>query len=144
MLELIVASISDSEELNSLDKEIFNSHCYSNYLDILKDDKSLVCLGKENSEIVGYTYFKVTQDECELYHVGVAQKFRGLNIANRLLSYSSNILKERGVKKIFLEVRQNNKIAIKLYENYGFKRYNTRKNYYGNEIDAYCYVMEVR
>jgi len=144
MLDLTSASISDSEELNRLDKEIFNSHCYSNYSDILKDNKSLICLGKEDEKIVGYIYFNVVQDECELYHVGVDEDYRGRHISSKLLSYSLNILKERGVSKVFLEVRQNNKIAIKLYENYGFKRYNTRTNYYENGVDAYCYVMEVR
>jgi len=144
MLELIRASTNDAEELNRLDKEIFDSHCYSNYSDIIKDDKSLICLEKDNDRLAGYIYFNVVQDECELYHVGVDPEYRGLHISSKLLSHSLNILRERGVRKVFLEVRQNNKIAVKLYEKYGFKRYNTRENYYGNGADAYCYVMEVK
>ncbi len=38
---------------------------------------------------------------------------------------------------ITLEVNENNKIAIHLYEKYGFKIIGTRKKYYNNKYNAY-------
>ena len=39
-------------------------------------------------------------------------------------------MKEKGVEKVFLEVRKSNSNAIALYEKFGFSVYAERKNYY--------------
>ena len=49
----------------------------------------------------------------------------------RVLAY----LRDMKVKKVFLEVRCQNKDAIRLYEDYGFKKLGVRKEYYNNPTD---------
>ena len=45
-----------------------------------------------------------------------------------------------GTEKIYLEVRESNRTAIRLYEKFGFKKLAERKNYYGHE-NGFIYVL---
>ena len=56
------------------------------------------------------------------------KEFRGKNYGSDFLRKILNNFD----KNIFLEVRQNNVSAIKLYENTGFKLVNIRKDYYSD------------
>ena len=48
------------------------------------------------------------------------------------------------VKSLFLEVRENNTAARKLYEKTGFVEVGMRKNYYSNPTEnAVLYKMEI-
>jgi len=52
-------------------------------------------------------------------------------------------LKNRGIKKVFLEVEHDNVPAIALYEKYGFVRYGYRRDYYGQGKDAVLMSREL-
>ena len=60
----------------------------------------------------------------------------GKGFANFILSNLIDIAQEIGCKVIHLEVNQNNKSAIKLYEKFNFKQVGLRKNYYNGTEDA--------
>ena len=49
-----------------------------------------------------------------------------------MLNALIDLARESKCKKIHLEVNENNKSAIHLYELYGFKQDGLRKNYYNN------------
>ena len=52
--------------------------------------------------------------------------------------------KVKEVKSLFLEVRENNTAARKLYEKTGFVEVGMRKNYYSNPTEnAVLYKMEI-
>jgi ribosomal-protein-alanine N-acetyltransferase len=48
---------------------------------------------------------------------------------------------KRGVRKVFLEVRQSNAPALALYEHIGFLRVGVRKNFYANPTEDACLMM---
>lgn len=143
MPDIRLANIDDAEDLNSIDQDIFGRKNYSNYGFLIKLDTSLIEVAEINGEIVGYAYFSCTEEEAELYHIGVKRNFRRRNIGFALINTSLEVLKKRGVKKIFLEVREDNFNAVKLYEKIGFKFYKYRRDYYDMGIGAKCYLLEV-
>ena len=58
------------------------------------------------------------------------------------INYLSTILfgKNRGIKKVTLEVRESNKVAQRLYEKFGFKKIAIRPRYYQDKNeDAFIY-----
>ena len=61
------------------------------------------------------------------------QSARGKGVAKKLLSLALDNLKDSGINKIFLEVRESNFCAISLYNSLGFVKIAERKNYYGTE-----------
>ncbi len=110
-------------------------------------DKVLYLL-KDGKEILGFLAVSLSLDEAEVDFLAVQEKEEGKGYATRLLE---NFFREYSDKKtIFLEVRESNTRAIKLYEKLGFTFYRRRKNYYPTKDllssateDALCYRKEL-
>ena len=83
----------------------------------------------------GFIVWRVVADEAEIITIGVRPEARKNGIATAMLTLVENDLKKRGVKKIFLEVAENNVPAKKLYEQNGFIQISIRPKYYDG-IDA--------
>lgn len=66
-----------------------------------------------------------------IYSLAVDDSCRGRKIGRRLLESMMDGLARRGVKRVFLEVEQENDGAIRLYENSGFTRIGQLPDYYG-------------
>lgn len=73
----------------------------------------------------------------DIINVKTIEEERRKGYAYRLLKY---IIDNTTDSKIMLEVNEENKSAIKLYEKLGFKKISERKNYYK---DKTALIMEV-
>jgi ribosomal-protein-alanine N-acetyltransferase len=81
-------------------------------------------------KIVGYICGNYLLDEAHILNVTVHPEFRKQGIASRLVHYMIDLLKKEGCRTIFLEVRQSNEAALKMYEKTGFIEIARRKAYY--------------
>ncbi len=93
-----------------------------------------------NNIIVGYLNFWVVPDGIELNNIAIHENYRGKGYGKLLLQFLIECGKVFKSEKIFLEVKEDNLIAQKLYKKYGFKEIYIRKNYYSDNKDAI--VME--
>lgn len=94
--------------------------------------------------IIAWAALQVLGSEAELMKIAVTQEYRRRGVALSFVSDITNILMEKGVKEIFLEVREKNVPACKLYEKIGFKQIGNRKKYYQNPQDnALIYKLSV-
>ena len=92
----------------------------------------------ENDEVVGFILIDMFDDRSEIIDIAVSVLYRNKKIGDKLIKYVVELCKNNGCDNITLEVRVNNKPAIKLYENNDFKVVSIRKKYYSNgKIDAY-------
>lgn len=82
-----------------------------------------------HSEPVAYISFMLAQDTAELMNIGVAPGYQSQGIGLALIAGGISLLPE-DVVKIYLEVRQSNKTARRLYESMGFRVIAKRANYY--------------
>lgn len=96
----------------------FNSPCFHAY--------ALIDEGK----ITGLITFHCVLDEGEIYSVVVKKSERGKGLGFYLLDFALDKLAEQNVKKVFLEVRSENEVAIGLYLKAGFEKTAIRKGYY--------------
>ena len=96
-------------------------------------------IGNENShffvavkgeEILGYIGTQSICGECYITRICVSENARKQGIGSRLLEKAIVSCKLRNDEFISLEVRKSNKIAIKLYNKFGFKKVGERKNFY--------------
>ena len=87
-----------------------------------------------DNKVIGFLKYDVMYEKVELIYIFVCKDCRNKRIASQLIKVL--IDKVSNKENITLEVRTDNKIAIKLYQNAGFKIIATRKNYYGN-CDGY-------
>ncbi len=93
---------------------------------------------KSRENVVGYMLYQGWGDELELHTIAVSPKARRQGIAKKMLEYMIGDARERGVERIFLQVRPSNTPARTLYEKFGFGVVGTRRAYYrDNNEDAY-------
>lgn len=97
-----------------------------------------LCITK-SGEVVGYVGFSVIVDEAEIHTIAVHPEHQQKGFGQRLLEYVLQTLQAQGVRKVFLEVREDNIPAQKMYTKAGFTVTYIRKKYYGTK-DAY--IME--
>ena len=95
----------------------------------------------EEDELIGFIILWVSDIYSQLIDVVVNENSRGKGYGKKLLEFAFNFLTKTSVKSLSLEVSQNNKNAIKLYESGGFRKEKTLKNYYKN-ADALLYIKE--
>ncbi|MDR2582161.1 MAG: ribosomal protein S18-alanine N-acetyltransferase [Fibromonadaceae bacterium] len=85
-----------------------------------------------------FAIWQVASDECELLSIAVNIAERGKGYAKALIEHSHKELAKQGLKKFFLEVRENNIAAISLYKKFGYEKIAERKKYYA---DGECAVV---
>ncbi len=89
-------------------------------------------------ELVGFILADIFDDRAEIIDIVVMMLYRNKKIGDKLLKYVIEMCKNKGCENITLEVRVNNKPALKLYKNNDFKIVSVRKKYYSNgTVDAY-------
>ncbi len=98
---------------------------------------------KENNQLIGFVSFSITIDSADVETVFVKTEHRRKGIAKNLIDSAIKMLLDLGVKKIFLEVRQNNLPARALYQKLGFSDISVRKNYYPDGENAVVMAKEL-
>jgi ribosomal-protein-alanine N-acetyltransferase len=78
----------------------------------------------------GYSVARWVEDEGELLNIAVADEERGKGIGGKLLDELVLTLEQKGVRHIFLEVRDSNTAARELYRSRGFRELSRRTGYY--------------
>jgi ribosomal-protein-alanine N-acetyltransferase len=97
---------------------------------------------KNSEEVLGYIHYSLSVDSMDINSVFVFPRFRRKGVAEKLLSAAINTAKEKNLDKIFLEVRETNAPAIKLYQKAGFNKVGTRKKYYFDGENAIVMTRE--
>ena len=87
----------------------------------------------------GYFIAAVSFEEAELYRIAVIPEKRGMGYGKKLMDRFLKSCPQK-TERVFLEVRESNVPAVRLYESFGFKVMGRRKKYYGNE-DALNYTL---
>ncbi len=98
---------------------------------------------KKNNKIIAFISYSIIYERAELNYIVVDEKYRRKGIAQKLLDFALDDLKNNMVENFSLEVNVNNKDAIKLYLKNGFEIKTVRSNYY-KDSDAYLMVLEVK
>lgn len=105
---------------------------------ILKDKYNQIFVYEKDQNIIGFLHITKLYETVEIINLVVLEAYRQKKVASNLLDYMMSEMAGESIKFI-LEVNVNNLAAINLYEKFGFKIANIRKNYYANE-DAYLMV----
>lgn len=86
----------------------------------------------EDDRIIGFLAFEQILDEGSIVEVAVHPDYRRQGIARELIG---SAIKDNSLKEIYLEVRESNIPAIRLYESLGFERVGVRKGYYDHPTE---------
>jgi len=98
---------------------------------------SLGAFEPETGKLLGYLIISRYVDAWHVMNLAVAPKHRRNRIASSLLERLFELTSGEGRRGYTLEVRISNEVAIKLYEQAGFKARGIRRGYYtDNREDA--------
>lgn len=96
------------------------------------------------SDLSGLLVARQVAPEWELENIAVVETARRQGIGSALLAALLQRVRSANGKKVWLEVRESNRSARKLYEKTGFRESGRRKGYYLNPPeDAVVYSQEI-
>ena len=87
-------------------------------------------------DVVGISVFQIVLDEAQINYFSINHKFRRSGYGRYLISYIIKECQILGIKKLLLEVSENNFVAIKFYDAFNFATVGVRKNYYKDGSNA--------
>ena len=98
---------------------------------------SLVALSGNSQarEVIGYLVSWVIADELHILNLAVVPAFRRQGVAERLVLSALRQAYAKGARKAYLEVRESNSAAQKLYADIGFTSAFIRKEYYDMPLE---------
>ena len=128
--------ISEFELMN------FNSEAYSydtlsemlkdNYL--LKNNENIFVIS-DNEDLIGYIIFHITDDFTDIYKIYIRDNDKRKGYGTQLLNKVIDIANRYHSKKIMIEVRSKNIVAINFYIKNQFIEISKRESYYNNPND---------
>ncbi len=125
-------------------RQISDSLGMSNCRSLLLDADGLFCDG--SSDAAGFVLSRQAADEEELLLIAVRPAFRRRGIGSALLECLIAEARNRGVSRLFLEMREGNP-AEALYRKHGFVPVGRRANYYTrgamSGIDAISFALKI-
>ena len=133
---------SDLTEIHAIENAVYPtpwSFSFFNMMHLLKETMFIVAT--ENDEIVGYCVGEVEKMEKRgtsvqvghVLNVAVSQNNQQKGIGTILLDEIESRFIGKEAKMAYLEVRESNAKAQKIYKKRGYQYVRTSKRYYGNE-----------
>ena len=124
--------IEDLEKIKDILQTEFDDFWnYNVFLEELNNRYSTYFCIKQEEDILGFAGIWQSIDVIHITNIVVRKDMRGKGIGKKLLEklidYSKTIPE---ITSITLEVHEDNEIAQKLYQRYGFKQVGMRKKYY--------------
>ncbi|MEX2156309.1 MAG: ribosomal protein S18-alanine N-acetyltransferase [Gemmatimonadales bacterium] len=85
--------------------------------------------------VAGYVVALDAADEGEILNLAVAPGGRRHGVGRALVNEVLAVLTERGVRQVYLEVRESNAAARALYAAHGFREVGRRAQYYRRPVE---------
>ncbi len=130
------ARLSEVDEMVKIEKKAFHSHWNKQtFIDELSAENGKYITARESGKILGYSGFRYVLDEAHITTLAVERKSRKKGIGTALISKLIEDARSMGIKKLYLEVRQSNTPAQKIYKKLGFKVIDRRREYYQHPVE---------
>lgn len=136
--------LNDLDGIAALENECFSDPWSRRMLaeSFLSDNFRGVLL-EEEGVLVGYGGVRVAADEAEVELIAVSEMYRSCGRGKKIMEDLLAIARERGAKRVYLEVRVSNASAQMLYLRCGFRGLYVRSRYYPDGEDAVVMTREL-
>lgn len=132
------ARIGDIETVGLIERASFPDPWGPGEFRTVLDSPQTIFLVAEDvgaAAVSGYSIALTVLDESEILNIAVDSSCRGHGLGGRLLDAALECARERGANAAFLEVRESNEPARKLYASRGFSEISRRRKYYRNPAE---------
>jgi ribosomal-protein-alanine N-acetyltransferase len=101
----------------------------------------LVLVAESKRTVSGFMVCRFAAGEGEILNLAVTPAERRKGVGSRMLAVAVDEAGANRVERMYLEVRESNRVAIAFYENHGFAKSGVRRNYYQSPTEN-ALVME--
>jgi [ribosomal protein S18]-alanine N-acetyltransferase len=128
----------DIPELVSITEESSQAASWSreSYEELCASGGFLAFVSERAGRVSGFVVVRQAGDEGEILNVAVRRENRRKGEGQTLLSAVLEQLHRRGVRRVYLEVRESNETGIAFYQEQGFARTGRRPGYYREPEEA--------
>ena len=142
-IKIETATIKILDQLFQIEEKCFDQEAFSKrqiaYL--LTDYNSIALVAKVDGLVAGFIIVQVEVEENTEYGhiitVNVSPSFRRKKIASKMIREIESLLKQKDIHESRLEVREDNHVAIKLYQTLGYQSVGKLERYYGIKHGLY-------
>ena len=126
----------DLPRVLEIERESFSTPWHeSTFRGLLRREDTDLLGAEMTGRLVGYSICWTVMDQAELGNLAIAGELQGRGTGRILLEAAMHRLRQRRVRECFLEVRESNHVARKLYETSAFVVVGHRKGYYSRPTE---------
>ena len=123
--DLLTKLIQDERKYNnSIDKDFVVKNYFQN---VIKNENNILLCYEEDVMIKGYIFLKSIEDNNRKGYLidglYVNERDRNKGIATKLIESALNMIKDKNVYFVDINVMVNNSVAINLYKSFGFNEF---------------------
>lgn len=136
------ASLSDADALARIHASCFDESWDAESFRRLLHQPAMIALVAQDAaatDLQSFILVQIAADESEIISFGTHVSARRVGLARALLTHAAAEALRRGAKAMYLEVAEDNSVALALYCGSGFTLQGRRKSYYdrpGGASDA--------
>jgi ribosomal-protein-alanine N-acetyltransferase len=136
----------DIEQIMAIEVKSFSAPwSRQSYLELAPLDSVRFFVVKKDNNVIGYMLYQMWFEEMELHTIAVSPDERRRGVSTMMLNHLLSDAKNRGIRRIFLQVRPSNEAAKGLYKKFGFETVGIRHRYYRDNFeDAYIMKLELK
>ena len=141
-ITLRLADEDDLPIIHKIETSVYNTPWTFNFFRIIYYmSKDLFIVATHDDTIIGYTVGEIEtmgkksdpKRAGHILNIAVKPEFQGKGVGTMLLDEVERLFTEHHVDKVYLEVRESNLVAQKVYKNRGYRYVRTAEKYYGDE-----------
>jgi len=95
------------------------------------------------NQVAGFILGRMMAGEAEILNLAVKRGYRRLGVGTALMEAMLVQCERSGCAKVFLEVRESNRAAIRFYDRLGFREVGVRAGYYRDPVEAALVLEKV-
>ncbi|WP_452221207.1 GNAT family N-acetyltransferase [Lacinutrix salivirga] len=134
MIKINKAKLTDLETIIVIEKQLFKTDSYPAFVvrQLFDISGNYFLVAKHKNEIIGYIIGGLNTYEKRgwILSLGVHEKARGKGLGKKLTEQLIKVLKPYNINEVALTVYPDNKPAITIYRNLGFKGDSILDNYF--------------
>lgn len=128
--EIRLMQLADVEKVVMIEREVFLfPWTKGNFDDSIR--AGYHCFVLEQGEYMfGYSVMSIAASEAHLLTLGITATYQRQGWGRKILQHVILTARQRAARYLFLDVRESNSVAARLYEQTGFRQVGKRRGYY--------------
>ncbi|MBQ9269847.1 MAG: ribosomal protein S18-alanine N-acetyltransferase [Oscillospiraceae bacterium] len=135
-MKICTMTASDISAVSQLEAASFSTPWSENSIrSELENPWAIWLVARDDATLAGYIGVQYGPDGGDILTIATDPACRGRGVAKALILHMVQLLREKDLSWLTLEVRPSNHAALSLYESMGFRQVGRRKNYYRSPVE---------